>query len=155
MRISIMPSGGGIHFLGKRLAGSRSWHRQWRRGSRSHQRERSRISVCNAVRTPKKDGTWSYAVLVATTCKPLCFMTDAAPQRVLSLRIIKLSLRKYRKSKFIAQQVLLLLAQLAHNLMIWMKYWLIEAVEKPDTASENIQPASQGRQMLYDIFSLL
>ena len=38
-----------------------------------------------------------------------------------------LSLRKYRKSGFVAQQVLVLLAQLAYNLLIWVKDWLAAA----------------------------
>ena len=60
-----------------------------------------------------------------------------------------LSLRKYRKSGFIAQQVLLLLAQISHNLMIWMKTWFTEAVAASCETSE--KHASQGhtvRQML-------
>ena len=116
----------------------------------------ARRTVQVAVRTPKKDGTWSYAVLVATdTSAPLAALVleydrrSGTPESSFAQDYQALSLRKYRKSKFIAQQVLLLLAQLAHNLMIWMKYWLIEAVEKPDTASENINnPHLKARQML-------
>ena len=65
----------------------------------------ARRTVQVAVRTPKKDGTWSYAVLVST------------------------------------DQVLILLAELAHNLMIWMKTWFIEAVEMPQDASEKTENA--------------
>ena len=54
-----------------------------------------------------------------------------------------LSLRKFRKAGFIAQQVLLLLFEFAHNLMIWMKEWFIEAVETPKDASEKTQNAYQ------------
>ena len=83
-----------------------------------------------AVRTPKKDGTWSYAVLVSTdinaTLEELLDMTNAVvPRRTLSHRIIKHSLYENTETGFIAQQVLLLLAE-AHNLMIWMKTWFIE-----------------------------
>ena len=34
---------------------------------------------------------------------------------------------------------MLLLAELAHNLMIWMKEWFIEAVETPQDASEHTE----------------
>ena len=109
-----------------------------------HPHRYARRTVQVAVRTPKKDGTWSYAVLVSTdttaTLAALVLEYDrrsGTPESSFAQDYQALSLRKYRKSKFIAQQVLLLLAQLAHNLMIWMKHWLIEAVEKSHTASEN------------------
>ena len=109
-----------------------------------HPHRYARRTVQVAVRTPKKDGTYSYAVLVSTdataTLADLVLEYDrrsGTPESSFAQDYQALSLRKYRKSKFIAQQVLLLLAQLAHNLMIWMKHWLIEAVEKSHTASEN------------------
>ena len=40
-----------------------------------------------------------------------------------------LSLRKRRKGGFVACKVLLLLSQLAHNLIIWMKSWLSDSLE--------------------------
>ena len=96
-----------------------------------------------AVRTPKKDGTWSYAVLVSTdmtaTLTDLVLEYDrrsGAPENSFAQDYQALSLRKYRKAGFIAQQVLLLLAELAHNLMIWMKTWFIEAVERSEDPSE-------------------
>ena len=109
-----------------------------------------------AVRTPKKDGTWSYAVLVSTdttaTLAELVLEYDqrsGTPESSFCQDYQALSLRKYRKSGFIAQQVLLLLAQLSHNLMIWMKRWFTEAVAASGETSE--KRASQGqtvRQML-------
>ena len=100
----------------------------------------ARRTVQVAVRTPKKDGTWSYAVLVSTntsaSLRDLVLEYDGrsgAPESSFSQDYQSLSLRKYRKAGFIAQQVLLLLAELAHNLMIWMKTWFIEAVEKSET----------------------
>ena len=110
----------------------------------------ARRTVQVAVRTPKKDGTWSYAVLVSTdmtaTLRDLVLEYDrrsGAPESSFSQDYQALSLRKYRKRGFIAQQVLLLLAALAHNLMIWMKTWFMEAVEKPETPSEKTQNAHQ------------
>ena len=108
----------------------------------------ARRTVQVAVRTPKKDGTWSYAVLVSTdmtaTLKDLLLEYDrrsGAPENSFSQDYQALSLRKYRKAGFIAQQVLLLLAELAHNLMIWMKTWFIEAVGMPQDPSEKTKNA--------------
>ena len=113
-----------------------------------HPHRYGRRTVQIAVRTPKKDGTWSYAVLVSTdTTAPLKDIVleydkrSGAPESSFSQDYQALSLRKYRKSGFIAQQVLLLLAELAHNLMIWMKAWFIEAVETPEEASEKTENA--------------
>ena len=107
-----------------------------------HPHRYARRTVQVAVRTPKKDGTWSYAVWVSTdihaTLEELLLDYDkrsGAPEISFSQDYQALSLRKYRKAGFIAQQVLLLLAELAHHLMIWMKTWFIEAVETPQEAS--------------------
>ena len=116
----------------------------------------ARRTVQVAVRTPKKDGTWSYAVLVSTdmtaTLRDLVLEYDqrsGTPESSFSQDYQALSLRKYRKSGFIAQQVLLLLAELAHNLMIWMKTWFIEAVETPQDASEKTENSHRkARDML-------
>ena len=116
----------------------------------------ARRTVQVAVRTPKKDGTWSYAVLVSTdttaTLEDLVLEYDrrsGAPENSFCQDYQALSLRKYRKASFIAQQVLLLLAELAHNLMIWMKTWFIEAVETLEAASEKTENAHRkAREML-------
>lgn len=127
----------------------------------------ARRTVQVAVRTPKKDGTWSYAVLVSTdmtaTLADLVLEYDqrsGAPENSFSQDYQALSLRKYRKSGFIAQQVLLLLAALAHNLMIWIKAWFIEAVEafagaenSPSKTTEMLQ--SRGlKRLRRDILAL-
>jgi len=39
-----------------------------------------------------------------------------------------LAQRKRRKHRFIAQQVLMLLTQIAHNLIVWIKQWSIDAI---------------------------
>ncbi|RKU12187.1 hypothetical protein C6503_02230 [Candidatus Poribacteria bacterium] len=113
-----------------------------------HPHRYARRTVQVAVRTPKKDGTWSYAVLVSThttaSLEDLVREYDqrsGAPESSFCQDYQALSLRKYRKAGLIAQQVLLLLAELAHNLMIWMKDWFIEAVETPKDASEKTENA--------------
>ena len=116
----------------------------------------ARRTVQVAVRTPKKDGTWSYAVLVSTdTTAALGDLVleydrrSGAPESSFSQDYQALSLRKYRKAGFIAQQVLILLAELAHNLMIWMKAWFIEAVETSEGASEQTENShSKTQEML-------
>ena len=45
-------------------------------------------------------------------------------------------MRKRRKAGFEAQQVLVLLSQLAHNLLIWCKWWLAEAVAASEVRGE-------------------
>ena len=85
----------------------------------------ARRTVQVAVRTPKKDGTWSYAVLVSTdttaTLAELVLEYDqrsGTPESSFCQDYQALSLRKYRKAGFIAQQVLLLLAQLSHTELV-------------------------------------
>ena len=125
-------------------------------GCVQHPHRYARRTVQVAVRTPKKDGTWRYAVLVSTdltaTLKDLVLEYDkrsGAPESSFSQDYQALSLRKYRKSGFIAQQVVLLLAELAHNLMIWMKKWFIDAVETSQAASEKTENAHrEATQML-------
>ena len=115
-----------------------------------------RRTVQIAVRTPKKDGTWSYAVLVSTdTTAPLKDIVleydrrSGAPEASFCQDHQALSLRKYRKSGFIAQQVLILLAELTHNLMIWMKKWFIDAVETSQDPLQKTQNAhSKTTEML-------
>ena len=124
-------------------------------GCVQHPHRYARRTVQVAVRTPKKDGTWRYAVWVSTdltaTLKDLVLEYDkrsGAPESSFSQDYQALSLRKYRKSGFIAQQVLLLLAELAHNLMTWMKKWFIDAVETPQAASEKTENAHREATQL-------
>lgn len=101
--------------------------------SMPHRYGRKTVQV--AVRTPKKDGTWSYAVLVSTNAqaslKEIVSAYDersGVPESTFCQDYQALSLRKYRKSGHIAQEILVRLAQLAHNLLIWVKAWLAEAL---------------------------
>lgn len=103
-----------------------------------------------ALRTRKKDGTWSYHVLVftltdealfslchrpcppqPTTAQLLAVALDAYDRRSGGLetqnRIDKqgLGLTHRNKHRFPAQEMLVLLAQLAHNVIIWARYPLL------------------------------
>ena len=88
-----------------------------------------------AVRTKTKKGKYSYSVLVDTDTQAslATIVTDydrrsGVPESTFLKDYQGLKLRRRRKNGFVAQQVLLLLSQLAHNLVIWMKQWLSDAV---------------------------
>ena len=94
-----------------------------------------RKTVAVAVRTPTKKGTYSYSVVVSTDTQAslATIVTDydkrsGVPESTFCQDYQGLKLRRRRKNGFVAQQVLLLLSQLAHNLVIWMKQWLSNAV---------------------------
>ena len=132
-----------------------------------HRYARNTVQV--AVRTQKQDGSFSYAVLVTTK-------TDAsiaeivrdydkrsgAPESRFSQDYAGLSLRKYRKSGFVAQQVLVLLCQLAHNLLIWVKEWLSVAVMSSNCGKSGSHRARTGavlevrgmKRLIRDILSV-
>jgi len=95
-----------------------------------------------AVRIQKTDGKWTYAVLVSTlaadalaqlvpdTADPLWATLYAYDLRSGGLETINrndkqgLALAKRNKRLFQAQEMLVLLAQLAHNLLIWVRHHL-------------------------------
>jgi hypothetical protein len=104
-----------------------------------------------AVRARKKNGQWGYAVLITTlsateivelTDRPKSQTGDAPAvllayvycydQRAGGVEIqIKgdkqgLGLTKRNKRKFTAQQVVVVLASVAHNVVIWARQWLSE-----------------------------
>ena len=105
-----------------------------------------------AIRTPdpkRKDG-YRYSVLIITDMEADLNATVAdydsrsgVPESSFCQDNQGLSMRKRRKRSFVAQQMLTLLSQLAHNLIRWMQNWMIDAVEQStppddeDTAYEN------------------
>ena len=58
-----------------------------------------------------------------------------------------LAVRKRRKGGFVAQKVLLLLSQLAHNLMVWMKNWICDALEESLFCGEE-EPSQRERKSI-------
>jgi len=115
-----------------------------------------------AIRKRKPNGQWRYAVIVSTlTDAMLCDLNRAAQSKRLSARarallIVSgydlrgggaetqnkndkqgLGLAKRNKRKFAAQEMLVLLAQLAHNLIIWTRNAL--APSAPCLAAYGIQ----------------
>ena len=95
-----------------------------------------RKTVQVAVRTPTKKGGYSYSALVTTSINATLeqIVTDydkrgGVPESTFCQDYQGIAVRKRRKGGFTAQKVLVLLSQLAHNLMIWMKSWLNDALE--------------------------
>jgi hypothetical protein len=90
-----------------------------------------------AIRMPKKKGDgYKYSVLVTTNMDAGIYDTisdydgrSGVPESTFCQDNQGLGMRKRRKRGFVAQQMLTLLNQLAHNLIRWMKKWLITAVE--------------------------
>jgi hypothetical protein len=88
-----------------------------------------------AVRTPNNKQGYTYSVLVTTDTKATLAdivthydKRSGVPESTFCQDYQGLSMRKRRKAGFEAQHVLLLLSQLAHNLLIWCKRWLADAV---------------------------
>jgi hypothetical protein len=90
-----------------------------------------------AIRMPKKKGDgYKYSVLVTTDMSADIHTTatdydgrSGVPESTFCQDNQGLGMRKRRKRSFVAQQMLTLLNQLAHNLIRWMQKWLMTAVE--------------------------
>ena len=82
------------------------------------------------IRTPKEKGGYQYAVLVTTlTDLELVALADAYDGRALIEATFcqdkqALGLATRRQRRWEAQQMVLLLARLAHHLLLWGKQWL-------------------------------
>jgi hypothetical protein len=102
-----------------------------------------------AVRCQKKDGTWGYGVIISTlpprdaillTRQPLDRVADPAAVLLAYVYFYDqrggacetankgdkqgLGLTKRNKKRFAAQQMLMLLGTLAHNVLVWARRWL-------------------------------
>jgi hypothetical protein len=82
------------------------------------------------IRTPKEKGGYQYAVLVTTLsdCEPVA-LADAYDGRAMIEATFcqdkqALGLVTRRQRQWEAQQMVLLLARLAHHLLLWGKQWL-------------------------------
>jgi len=140
----------------KLAASVRDWHADPKTGDREvgwveapHPYVRATRQI--AIRTPKKDGSWLYWVLISTLADEDLFRLARQPFRkepastqVLlallyaydlrsggvetSIKESKqgLGLTKRNKKRFAAQEMLVLLAQLAYNLTVWVRNLLAE-----------------------------
>ncbi len=95
-----------------------------------------------AIRTPnpKRKGDWCYRVLVSTDMEAemATILNDydargGVPESSFCQSNQGLAQRKRRKHKFVAQQMLTLLSQLAHNLIIWLKGWMTDSLQQIPT----------------------
>jgi hypothetical protein len=102
-----------------------------------------------AVRCRKPDGTFAYGVLISAlsaqqaltlTDQPLCLLKDPAAVLLAYVTFYDqrgggietsfkgdkqgLGLGKRSKKRFEAQQMLMLLGSLAHNVIVWARHWL-------------------------------
>jgi len=105
-----------------------------------------------AIRTPKKKGGYSYHVLVTSdmsaSLEEVIADYDArsgAPESTFCQDSQGLNLKKRRFHSFVAQQVLILLSQLAHNLIRWVQSWLQTAVLAPKAYVEADTDSATGQ----------
>ena len=122
-------------------SGADNAHREAGWVTKPHRYGRKTVQV--AVRTPNNKGGYSYSVLVTTdtqtTLAEIVSQYDkrsGVPESTFCQDYQGLSMRKRRKTAFEAQQVLVLLSQVAHNLLIWSKGWLVEAIVDDEYASQ-------------------
>jgi len=104
-----------------------------------------RTTIQLAIRTPnpKRNGDWLYRVLISTDMQAsmATILVDydargGVPESSFCQSNQGLAQRKRRKHKFVAQQMLTLLSQLAHNLVIWLKRWTTDALQRQATTEK-------------------
>lgn len=129
-------------------SGADNAHREAGWVTKPHRYGRKTVQV--AVRTPNNKGGYSYSVLVTTdtqmTLAEIVTHYDkrsGVPESTFCQDYQGLSMRKRRKTAFEPQQLLVLLCQLAHNLLIWYKRWLVEAIVDDEHAA---QPKAKALQ---------
>ncbi|MHC4397942.1 MAG: transposase [Planctomycetota bacterium] len=105
-----------------------------------------------AIRKPKpkkKDG-FAYAIIVTTDMESDLHQIlrdydarSGIPESSFCQDNQGLGLRKRRKHKFVAQQMLILLSQLAHNLIQWIKDWMIKALQQKEKMEQKAEQMSK------------
>ena len=95
---------------------------------------------------PKRKGGWCYRVLVTSdmqddlaTVLQDYDLRGGVPENSFCQSNQGLALRRRRKHRFVAQQMLTLLSQLAHNLVRWLKGWMTDALERQIPAESNAE----------------
>ena len=93
---------------------------------------------------PKKKSGFNYVILVITdiTSDMLTLLRSydarsGVPESTFCQDNQGLAQRKLRKHRFVAQQMLVLLSQLAHNLCQWLKQWMISALVAKDKMEQD------------------
>ncbi len=93
---------------------------------------------------PKKKSGFNYVILVITdmTSEMLTLLSSydarsGVPESTFCQDNQGLAQQKLRKHHFVAQQMLMLLSQLAHNLCRWLKQWMISALVAKDKMEQS------------------
>ena len=104
---------------------------------------RTTIQLTIRSPNPKKKSSYRYRVLVSTDMQAemATILSDydargGVPESSFCQSNQGLAQRKRRKHKFVAQQMLTLLSQLAHNLVIWLKRWTTDALQRQATTEK-------------------
>jgi hypothetical protein len=103
-----------------------------------------------AIRMPGRKGDgYRHSVLVTTDMKADIHTTvtdydarSGVPESTFCQDNQGLGNRKRRKRGFVAQQMLMLLTQLAHNLIRWLQNWLTKAMERIGRCSTSVKSSS-------------
>jgi hypothetical protein len=105
-----------------------------------------------AIRKPKpkkKDG-FAYSIIITTDMESDLHQIlrdydarSGIPESSFCQDNQGLGLRKRRKHKFVAQQMLVLLSQLAHNLIQWIKDWMIKALQQKEKMEQKAAQMSK------------
>jgi len=111
-----------------------------------------------AIRTPKKKGGYSYSVLVTTQMDQTVsqIVTDydkrsGVPESSFCQDYQGLALRKRRKGGLTGQKILLVLSQIAHNLIVWIKNWFNDALEMSLFSGEQEPKRQEQKSILLAI----
>jgi len=93
---------------------------------------------------PKKKSGFNYVILVITdmTSEMLTLLSSydarsGVPESTFCQDNQGLAQRKLRKHRLVAQQMLMLLSQFAHNLCQWLKQWMISALVAKDKMEQS------------------
>ncbi len=107
-------------------------------------RKTRQLAVCKP--NPKKKSGFNYVVLVVTdmTTDMLTLLRrydarSGVPESTFCQSNQGLAQRQLRKHQFVAQQMLVLLSQLAHNLCQWLKRWMIDALAAKEQMEQYAQ----------------
>lgn len=115
-----------------------------------------------AIWMPKKKGIgYQYSILVTTDMDADIHTTvtdydgrSGVPESTFCQDNQGLGMRKRRKRGFVAQQMLTLLTQLAHNLIRWIQNWVVKAMERTAAMmSSSSNPVPEDTKLVAETFS--
>ena len=123
-----------------------------------------------AVRKPGRNGKWKAVVLISALCaKDVVALTGETPSDQASMLLAYvnfydqrgggvetslkedksgLGLTKRNKKRFPAQQMLMLLGSLAHNVVVWAREWLSLYTDSRSAVRESAQPDHMAEHLV-------